>query len=61
MKTIGMLLIGFAAIDFIASYSGTNLNSVSWRSFKVFTDYIWSYWSSLDEGLITNKTREKNY
>ena len=25
MKTIGMLLIGFAAIDFIASYSGTNL------------------------------------
>ena len=25
MKTIGMLLIGFAAIDFFASYAGTNL------------------------------------
>ena len=25
MKTIGMLLIGFAVIDFFASYAGTNL------------------------------------
>ena len=25
MKTVGMLLIGFAVIDFFASYAGTNL------------------------------------